>query len=92
MSYESRQKKRRHKRMEQKAKRGRSSETATRWYLTIAKRPGRFDCCRQTFARGDAIVYRHEPRETRCLRCAERLEDSKGYRPSIRWERKQRVA
>jgi hypothetical protein len=79
MSYESRQKKRRHKRIEQKAKRGRSSETATRWYLTIAKRPGRFDCCRQTFARGDAIVFRYEPRSIRCQRCAELDPESKGF-------------
>jgi hypothetical protein len=89
---ERRQKKRRHKRIEAKARQRRSPESARRWFLTLAKKPGRFTCCGAGFERGAAIVYRHEPRETRCLRCAERLEDSKGYRPSIRWERKQRVA
>jgi len=92
MSYESRQKKRRHKRIEAKGRRRRSPESARRWFLTLAKKPGRFACCGAGFDRGAEIVYRHEPRETRCVRCAERLEDSKGFRPSIRWERKQRVA
>jgi hypothetical protein len=79
MSYQSRQKKRRHKRTEQRAKRGRSSQTAARWFLTIAKRPGRFDCCRRTLKRGDAIVFRYEPRAIRCQRCAELDPESKGY-------------
>jgi hypothetical protein len=90
MSYQSRQKKRRYKRTEARARKQRTAETARRWFLTVAKRPGRFDRCRQMFKRGDAIVYRHEPRTVRCQRCAERDPESKGYRPSIRWERKQR--
>jgi hypothetical protein len=47
---------------------------------------------RERFERGAEIVYRHEPREVRCVRCAERDPESKGYRPSIRWERKHRVS
>jgi hypothetical protein len=92
MSYESRQKKRRHKRVEAKARQRRSPESARRWFLTLAKKPGRFTCCGAGFDRGAEIVYRHEPREVRCVSCAESDPESKGYRPSIRWERKQRVA
>jgi hypothetical protein len=90
MSYESRQRRRRYKRVERKAKR--TGDTARRWFLTIAKRPGRFDCCRRTFARGDAIVYRHEPKAIRCLRCAELDPESKGYRTSIRYDIARRAA
>jgi hypothetical protein len=92
MSYQSRQKRRRHKRMEQRAKRARSSGAAARWFLTIAKRPGRFDCCRRTFARGDAIVFRYEPSAIRCQRCAERDPESKGFRTSIRYDNARRAA
>jgi ribosomal protein S27E len=92
VSYQSRQKKRRHKRTEAKARQRRSSESARSWFLTLAKQPGKYMCCRDRFERGAEIVYRHEPRAVRCVRCAERLEDSRGFRTSIRWERKQRVA
>jgi hypothetical protein len=92
VSYESRQKKRRHKRIEAKARQRRSPESARRWFLTLAKKPGKFSCCGAGFERGAEIVYRHEPREVRCVSCAERGPESKGYCPSIRWERKQRVA
>jgi hypothetical protein len=37
-------------------------------------------------------VFRYEPRAIRCQRCTERDPESKGYRPPIRWERKQRMA
>ena len=91
MSFESREKKRRYKAAVKKSRR-RSPETAKRCFLTIARKPGVCARCGDRLAGGAEVVYRHEPRETRCLRCAERLEDSKGYRLSIRWERKQRVA
>jgi hypothetical protein len=92
MSYESRQKRRRHKRIEAKARQRRSPESAKRWFLTLAKQSGRFGCCGRRFERGAEIVYRHEPREVRCARCADRDPESSGYRPSLRWERKQRVS
>lgn len=91
MSFQSRQKKRRYKAAVARSKR-RSPETAKRWFLTIARKPGRCAVRGDRLAGGAEVVYRHEPRETRCVRCASRLEDSKGYRPSIRWEREQRVA
>ena len=90
MSYESRQKKRRHKRIEAKARQRRSPESARRWFLTISKQAGTFNCCGLRFERGAEIVYRHEPRELRCLSCADRDPEC-SYRPSIRWERKNRV-
>jgi hypothetical protein len=89
MSYESRQKKRRHKRIEAKARR-RSPQSANQWFLTVAKQAGKFTCCGGGFERGAEIVYRHEPKELRCLRCADRDPEC-SYRPSIRWERKKRV-
>jgi hypothetical protein len=87
MSFESRQKKRRHKRIEARARRRRSPESARLWYLTLAEKPGRFTCCKTFFGRGAELVYRSEPQEIRCLRCAERDPESRGYRPSLRWER-----
>jgi hypothetical protein len=88
MSYQSRVKKRRHKRIERQARR--APETARRWFLTLAKKPGRFDCCGDRLERGAEIVYRHEPREVRCLRCADRDPECRN-RPSLRWERAKRV-
>jgi hypothetical protein len=90
MSYESRVKKRRYKRIEAKAKQRRTPESSRRWFLTLAKKPGRFGCCGDSFERGAEIVYRHEPRTVRCVRCADGLEDSKGATPSLRWERAKR--
>jgi hypothetical protein len=90
VSFQSREKKRRYKAAEASARRNRTSETASRWFLTLAKKPGRYMCCGGSFDRGAEIVFRHEPRAIRCVRCAERLEDSKDYRLSFRWERAQR--
>jgi hypothetical protein len=90
VSFQSRQKKRKYKAAVKQSKR-RSPETARRWFLTLAKKPGRFSCCGAGFDRGVEIVYRHEPREVRCLRCADRDPECR-YRPSIRWERAKRAA
>jgi hypothetical protein len=92
MSYQSRVKKRKYKRLEAKAKRSRTAESAGRWFLTLAKRPGRYMCCDRRFDRGAEIVYRHEPREVRCLRCAERDPGSKGFRTSVRYDQAKRKA
>lgn len=85
VSYESRKKKRAYKRAEARSRR--SPETARRWFLTVAKKPGRFACCGRRFDRGAEVVYRHEPREVRCMRCADRDPDVR-YQASMRWERK----
>jgi hypothetical protein len=87
VSYQSRVKKRRHKRVVAKARRRRNAETAARWFLIVAKRPGRCSVCRSEFDRGAEIVYCRVGREVRCLRCGEREPDSRGFRLSLNWER-----
>jgi hypothetical protein len=84
MSYESRRKKRAYKRAAVKSRR--SEKTAARWFLTIAKRPGKCACCGHEFRRGAEIVFRFEPRDLRCLRCADRDPEIR-YRASLRWEK-----
>jgi hypothetical protein len=90
VSFESREKKRRYKAAKVKAGSNRTDDTRKRWFLTVAK-PGRYECCGGGFERGAEIVFRYEPRTIRCVRCAERLEDSKGFRPSLRWEKARRL-
>jgi ribosomal protein S27E len=87
VSFQSREKKRRYKQAVKKAKQKYADETAGRWFLTFARKAAECDSCGVKLAARGEIVYRHKPRRIRCVRCAERLEDSKGYRPSIRWER-----
>jgi hypothetical protein len=87
MSYESRKRKRANKRIEARARSKRTEETARRWFLTIAKAAGRFGCCGRRFDRGDEIVFRYQPKTVRCVACASRDPESKGFTPSIRWER-----
>jgi len=83
VSFESRRKKRAYKRATVKSRR--TGESARRWFLTLAKKSGRFVCCGRRFEQGDEILYRHEPREVRCPGCAER--EGLGFRRSQRWER-----
>jgi hypothetical protein len=90
MSFQSREKKRRYKRAVNKSKKRYADETARRWYLTLAWKRAACARCGDALKVGGEIVYRREPRETRCVRCAGQCEDSKGYRPSLRWERARR--
>jgi hypothetical protein len=91
VSFQSRQKKRRYKRAIATSKKRHADDTARRWFLTLARKDGRCARCGRQLRRNGELVYRHEPRETRCLRCASLFEDSKGFRPSLRWERAQRA-
>jgi hypothetical protein len=91
MSYQSRQRKRRYKRLEAQAKRKRSAGTAQRWFLTLARKPGKCGRCGDGFGRGAEIVYRHEGRDVRCLHCADRDPEARSYRASMRWERARRL-
>jgi hypothetical protein len=90
MSYNSRKKKRKYKRLQVRARSARTEETARRFFLTLAKKPGKFGCCGKRFDRGDEIVFRYEPRSVRCVDCARRDPESKAFTPSIRWERSRR--
>jgi hypothetical protein len=66
--------------------RSRQSGTSTsNWWLTPLTSTASCARC-GTVVRADSDgVYRHVPREVRCVPCAEKLKDSKGYRPSLRW-------
>jgi hypothetical protein len=94
MSFKSRDKRRRYKRTQVRAavRRNYTDETAMRWYLTPAKRDGKCSKCGDKLKRGADVVYRHKPCEVRCVRCGGREPDSKGFRPSMRWERAKRAA
>jgi hypothetical protein len=87
LSYESRRKKRAYKRTEAKAKKNRTSQTGSRWFLIVAKHPGRCSVCRVGFGRGDDVVYRHDGQLVRCVGCGSSSDDSRAFRPSLRWER-----
>lgn len=67
-----------------------SGSSADRWWLTPLASTGCCARCGLVIREGGAGVYRHTPREVRCVPCAERREDSKGYRPSLKWERERR--
>jgi hypothetical protein len=60
----------------------------SKWWLTPLRSTACCARCAVVIREGRDAVYRHEPREVRCIRCADGLEDSKGYRPSLQWERK----
>ena len=75
MSYKARALKRqdavRHRAVVNAAKGTWSVATAARYYLRDAKRPGRCAARGCVIRRGDQIVYRHKPRLTLCLSCAQ---------------------
>jgi hypothetical protein len=88
MSYQSRRKKRAYQRAAAESRR--KPDTARRWFLTLAKRPGRFDCCGRQFKRDDRILYRHQGHEIRCEGCGTR--DGLPVRRSQRIDRATRAA
>ena len=90
MSWKSREKKRRYKLMEQKAiakaKARRNAATAHGWYLVHNDKDTCCARCGVVLRRDVEAVYRHKPREIRCLPCGRSHADSKDFRPSTRWE------
>jgi hypothetical protein len=90
MSYKSREKKRRRRAALGQLREKHGEAMRARHYLTITTRPcccNRVGCGR-SLRPGDEAVYRHTPRETLCVTCAELAGIS--YRPSQAWERRQR--
>jgi hypothetical protein len=59
------------------------SPAAGKWWLTIVSRTTCCAKCGGVLRPGREMVYRHTPREARCVVCGEGL----GARPSVRWER-----
>jgi len=63
-----------------------SGSSAGKWWLTVVVE----DCCCAQCGRvlrvGREMVYRHTPREARCMGCAERDQGCR-WRPSLSWER-----
>jgi ribosomal protein S27E len=92
VSWKTREKKRK-ARMEcaavKRSKREHARETEARWFLTVARDKVACARCGTIIPLDGEMVYRHRPREWRCLPCGTRLDDSKGYRTSLRWERAQ---
>ena len=99
MGYKSREKKRKY-RAEQnavaKSKRLHEKATGRRWFLTLVRRDCACAWCGRVLRRGGEMVYRHRPRENRCVRCADADPESKGYRTSRKWakenDRRRRTA
>ena len=89
MGFKQRERKRKTKAAARRAQ-SRSRDTgssAAGWWLTVVQTDTCCGRCGRTLRRGHEMVYRHAPREARCMDCARRLEDSKGYGTSLRWAR-----
>jgi hypothetical protein len=87
MSFKSREKKRA-ARVAIAKSRARSETMAGRRYLTIVSRHACCNDCGGSLRKGRECVYRHTPREILCVTCAQARKLH--FRPSVRWERRQR--
>jgi hypothetical protein len=69
-----------------------TGSSAGKWWLTplTSTQACAIPTCRTVIREEQDAVYRHQPREVRCVRCAERDPKSANYRPSARWERERR--
>jgi hypothetical protein len=92
VGFKQRERKRRRKAAQNAAHRSarESGSSAEKWWLTLATRKCCCARCGTVLGEGVEIAYRHAPGEVRCVRCAGRLEDSRGWRPALRWERSRR--
>jgi hypothetical protein len=75
MSYRQRERKRR-----KKAAAGAAGDVGE-WWLILARKDCACARCGGWFRAGREMVFRHNPRELRCVMCVE----SGTYRPSARW-------
>ena len=94
MGFKQRERKRKAKSAAKSAQ-SRSRETGSsteRWWLTPLRSTAFCARCALVIREGRDAVYRHVPREVRCVPCAAQLEDSKSYRPSLKWEQARRTS
>jgi hypothetical protein len=94
VSWKTREKKRRARMGHAEVKRSKrehARETEARWFLTVARNKAACARCGTLIPVDGDLVYRHRPRELRCLPYGTQLGDSKAYGTSLRWERAQRA-
>jgi len=65
-----------------------SGSSASKWWRTLLRSTACCARCGLVIREGGEAIYRHVPREIRCVSCGGMLEDSKGWRPSVAWERR----
>lgn len=63
----------------------RRPKESTNWWLTVVREHTCCARCSGQLRAGREMVYRHTPRESLCLSCAEKFNVK--FRPSLRWER-----
>jgi hypothetical protein len=70
-----------------------NGSAAGRWWLTICRLDTCCARCGHVLRVGVELVYRHTPRESLCVGCAQSDPCvQKSYRPSLAWERQRRAA
>ncbi len=92
MGFKQRERKRKAKSAAKSAQ-SRSRETgssAGKWWLTLVVEDCGCAQCGRVLRVGREMVYRHTPREARCVTCAQRDDECK-WRPSLAWEKQRRT-
>ncbi len=92
MGFKQRERKRKAKAARQGSQRKarESGSSAGKWWLTLVVEDCGCARCGRVLRTGGEMVYRHTPREARCVTCAQR-DDGCSWRPSLRWEQQQRT-
>ena len=67
-----------------------SGSSAGKWWLTLVVEDCGCARCGRVLRVGGEMVYRHAPREARCVLCAQQ-DDGRSWRPSLRWEQQRRT-
>jgi hypothetical protein len=60
-----------------------NGSASSKWWLTLVSTTTCCATCGGVLRTGRRMVYRHTPREARCLPCADGL----NYRPSVKWQK-----
>lgn len=67
-----------------------SGSSAAKWWLTLVVEDCACARCGRVLRVGSEMVYRHTPRESRCVSCAQ-LDHGGKWRPSLAWEKQRRL-